>query len=197
MSDDQTLGVYADQTEKYADMMNREARKDIVVGPFIAACAPGGRVLDLGCGTGHFSEILAAAGLQVDAWDAVPEMVAFANTRPCVNAKVARFDDLTAVDHYDGVWAYFSLLHAPRDAFPRHLAAIAQALKPGGICVLAVKRGTGGGRDALGRHYEYYEQQELDAALIAVGLTPVRHWTGIAPGLAGHPDGWIAILARG
>lgn len=197
MSDEETLGVYAEQTEKYVAMVEKEAARDPVIGAFIAACPPGGAVLDLGCGPGHYAQIVAAAGLIPTAWDAVPEMVEHANARAGVTAHVARFDDLTTTDAYDGIWAYFSLLHAPRDAFPRHITAIARALKPGGVFVLALKRGTGGGRDKLGRHYEYYEQPELDAHLTAAGLTPTQHWTGVAPGLAGHPDGWIAILARG
>ena len=60
-----------------------------------------------------------------------------------------------------------------------------------------MKSGTGGERDKLGRHYEYYEQPELEDHLRAVGLTPTKQWTGVAAGLAGHPDGWIAILAHG
>ena len=197
MSDATTLGVYASQTEDYAAMMDREARNDTVIGPFIAACKPGGRVLDLGAGPGHFAQRMAEAGLVAEAWDAVPEMVERAAARPGVSARLARFEDLAESDAYDGIWAYFSLLHAPRAAFPGHVAAIARALKPGGVFVLALKRGTGGGRDRLGRHYEYYEQPELETLLRANGLAPAQVWTGIAPGLAGHPDGWIAILARG
>ena len=197
MSDDETLGVYAEQTKKYVDLVTKEAARDPVIHEFIAACPAGAVVLDLGCGPGHYAQMMAAAGLKTHAWDAVPEMVAHAKARPGVSAKLARFDDLNETNRFDGIWAYFSLLHAPRDAFPRHLAAIAKALKPGGAFVLALKRGTGGGRDTLGRHYEYYEQPELDEHLKAVGLTPAKHWSGVAPGLAGHPDGWIAILAHG
>ena len=197
MSDDETLGVYAEQTEKYVAMMEKEASRDKVIDEFIAACPKGGTVLDLGCGPGHYAQTMADAGLKTSAWDAVPEMVAHADARDGVTARVARFDDLTETDAFDGIWAYFSLLHAPRDAFPRHLKAIARALKPGGIFVIAVKSGTGGARDKLGRHYEYYEQPELEDHLRAVGLTPTKQWTGVAAGLAGHPDGWIAILAHG
>ena len=196
MSDTETLGVYATQTDKYVDMVEREATRDPVIAEFLAACPKDGHVLDLGCGPGHYAEMMARAGLTVDAWDAVPEMVAHAAARPGVTARVARFEDLTSVDTYDGIWAYFSLLHAPRADFPKHLEAIACALKPGGVLELAVKRGSGGERDQLGRHYEYYEQPELDAHLHAVGLTPVRHKTGFATSLAGHPDGWIAIQAH-
>ena len=75
MSDEETLGVYAEQTEKYVAMVEKEAARDPVIGAFIAACPSGGAVLDLGCGPGHYAQIMAAAGLIPTAWDAVPEMV--------------------------------------------------------------------------------------------------------------------------
>lgn len=197
MSDAKTLDIYARQRDAYVAMMDKEVQRDPVIAPFIAACRPGGRVLDLGCGPGHFARRMAEAGLETHAWDAVPEMVEYAATHPGVTARQARFEDLTVEDHYDGIWAYFSLLHAPRPDFPRHLAAIARALKSGGVFVLAVKRGSGGGRDDLGRHYEYYEQPELEAQLRAASLRPEEHWTGVSTGLSGHPADWIAILSRG
>lgn len=197
MSDPETLGVYADQTEKYVAMMDKQSAGDPVIAAFIAACPAQARVLDLGCGPGHYAAIMAKAGMDAHAWDAVPEMIDYAKKHAGVTAQVARFDHLTEQDHFDGIWAYFSLLHAPRADLPGHLTAIARALQPGGVFVMAVKRGSGGGRDKLGRHYEYYEQPELEDHLRAAGFTPSAHWTGVAPGLAGHPDGWIAILSHG
>ena len=196
MTDRKTLAVYAAQRDAYVAMMEREAPNDVCLAPFLEAVAEGGRVLDLGCGPGHFAARMAKAGMRVEAWDAVPEMVEHAARLPGVSARVARFDDLVARDRYDGVWAYFSLLHAPRAAFPGHVAAIGRALRRGGVALLGLKRGEGGGRDRLGRYYEYYERPEIDAALEAAGLSPARHWTGGAPGLAGHPDGWIAVMAH-
>lgn len=196
MSDAQTLSVYASQTDAYRDMMHREAARDEVIGPFIAALPAKARVLDLGCGPGTFAHMMADTGLRVDAWDAVPEMVAYAGGHHGVTARQALFSELDAEALYDGIWAYFSLLHAPRDALPDHLRAIRRALVPGGLALIAVKRGNGGGRDSLGRHYEYYERPELEGYLRDAGLSPQRHWTGVAPGLSGHPAGWVAILSH-
>ena len=63
MSDDETLGVYAEQTEKYVAMMEKEASRDKVIDEFIAACPKGGTVLDLGCGPGHYAQTMAEACL--------------------------------------------------------------------------------------------------------------------------------------
>ncbi len=196
MSDARTLAVYDRQSGDYAAMMEREAAADPMIDRFIAACPAAARVLDLGCGPGHYAARMARAGLRVDAIDAVPAMVARAAALSGVTARLGRFEDVTATDLYDGVWAYFSLLHAPRTEMPGHLRRIATALRPGGILFLGMKRGAGHGRDRLDRYYEYYQREDLEILLSDAGLTPEDHWTGHAAGLAGHPEGWIVIRAH-
>lgn len=196
MSDARTLAVYAERGDDYAAMMDREAARDPMIGRFIAGCPPGGRVLDLGCGTGHYARLMAQAGLAVEALDAVPEMVERAARLPGVAARLGVFADLDAIAEYDGIWCYFSLLHAPRSEFPAHLRRIATALRPGGLLYLGMKRGRGGGRDRLGRYYEYYERDDLEAHLIQAGLTPSGCWFGTGEGLAASPEGWVVIAAH-
>ncbi len=196
MSDARTLAVYAERGDDYAAMMDKEAARDSMIARFIAACPPGGRVLDLGCGTGHYARRMAEAGLVVEARDAVPEMVERAGRLPGVTARLERFDELAEVQTYDGIWCYFSLLHAARAEFPGHLRRISTALRKGGVMFLGMKRGSGGGRDRLDRYYEYYERDELESHLKAAGLSPTDHWFGQAEGLAAHPEGWVVISAH-
>ncbi|MBK0326384.1 class I SAM-dependent methyltransferase [Rhodobacteraceae bacterium F11138] len=196
MSDPRTLAVYDSRSSDYARMMEREAETDPMIARFIAACPAGGRVLDLGCGPGHYARRMAQAGLRTDALDASAAMVDMALRQPNVSARQGRFEDLNARGVYDGIWAYFSLLHAPRSVLPDHLAGIAAALKPGGVLFMGMKRGSGSKRDSLDRYYEYYQREELETRLTDAKLTPVAHWTGKAAGLAGHPEGWIVIHAH-
>ncbi len=197
MSDDRTLGLYNRQSAEYAAKVEDEAARDPMIERFIAACPKGGRVLDLGCGPGHFAERMATAGLRVEATDAARAMVDLAARRPGVSARLARFEDLDAQDAYDGIWAYFSLLHAPRADLPGHLGRIARALKPGGILFLGMKHGQDSKRDRLDRYYEYYEDEELTRHLSAAGLRPADTWRGTAEGMAGDPEDWIVIAAHG
>jgi hypothetical protein len=122
-------------------------------------------------------------------------MVALARRHPGVTARRASFDDIDAVARYDGIWASFSLLHAPRADLPRHLAALVRALKPGGRFHIAVKTGNGEKRDRLGRFYTYYTDAELSGLLEAAGLTITARRTGSGKGLDGAVAPWIAITA--
>ncbi|QFT57835.1 Cypemycin methyltransferase [Sulfitobacter sp. THAF37] len=197
MSDPQTLAVYDAQADDYEAMMRAEAEGSRHVREFIAALPEGAHVLDLGCGPGNYARILAEAGLKVWAIDASAEMVRRTGLISGVTARHGTFEDVTGQDTFDGIWASFSLLHASRTAFPGHLDRLHAALKPGGPLFLGMKTGTGGGRDDLGRHYEYYSLEELESLLRGAGFTPRRNWTGYGKGLAGQYTGWVVIHADG
>ena len=131
MSDPETIKVYATQADKYAAITDDDKANDAILSSFMATLPAAGRVLDLGCGPGTSSGILAKAGFQVTATDAVPEMIALASKHAGVDAYCATFEDIEGTDIYDGIWANFSLLHAAKVDMPRHLAALVKV--PGEI----------------------------------------------------------------
>lgn len=195
MIDDETIAAYNTQVEAYAELTGSGA-PDPLLETFAANVRPGGHILDLGCGPGSEAAQLRSRGFSIDAVDASPEMVRLANQTHGIGARVASFDDMDEADAYDGVWANFSLLHAPAEAFPRHLAALYRALKPRGCLHIAMKLGAGSARDSLGRHYSYYSQSELSELLTLAGFTVEDACTGKALGLAGDVEPWIALRAR-
>ncbi|MCX7558642.1 methyltransferase domain-containing protein [Sulfitobacter sp. F26204] len=197
MSDPETIAVYDAQADDYERMMRVEAEEQTIWQAFVAAFPEGGAVLDLGCGPGNYARLFAQAGLKVTALDASAEMARRAAQIKGVTARHGVFDHVAEVDAYDGIWASFSLLHAPRADLPRHLSALRRALKPGGRFFIGMKTGTGGGRDDLGRFYEYYSNEELEALLRTAGFAPQRNWTGYGKGLAGQYSGWVVIDAHG
>jgi SAM-dependent methyltransferase len=196
VSDPETLQVYAARAQEYAELTDDFNASDPGLDAFIAAVVPAGRVLDLGCGPGASAARMAKAGLRVDAFDPVAEMVALASRHPGVTVRQAGFDDLDDTGIYDGIWANFSLLHAPRADMPRHLAGIRRALRPGGRFHIALKTGTGEGRDALGRHYTYYMEDELRGLLAETGFTVTGKYEGCDKGLSGKAEPWIALAAH-
>ena len=197
MSDAETLKVYAEKAQDYADLVAGPDEADPILTAFIAALPAGGTALDLGCGPGASAAAMARAGLNAVAFDPVPEMVTMAGKHPGVTAQLGSFDDLTGSSIYDGIWANFSLLHAPRADMPRHLAAISDALKPGGRFHIALKSGVGSKRDALGRLYTYYTDAELTGLLGEAGLTVIARQSGRDKGLDGAEADWISLAAHG
>ena len=193
--DKKTLTVYNENASDYAAKVDHNSKAGSHLVKFIAAIPTGGRVLDLGCGPGGSAHLMMQVGLDVDAIDASPEMVRFAKHKG-VNARVATFDDMNAANDYDGVWANFSLLHAPREKLAGHFTAIARALRVGGHLHVGMKAGTGNKRDRLERLYTFVEKAELVYFLQNAGFDVMTTKMGSDVGLAGTNDPWIIILAR-
>lgn len=193
--DPRTLAVYDSSAEEYSDL-EESRRATARADAFIAAMPPGGQVLDLGCGPGKWAARMAAAGLSVDALDASTGMAEVARARFGIEVRIGSFAEVSGENVYDGIWAHFSLLHAPRAALPGILSALARALRPGGLFVIGMKLGTGEGRDGRDRLYTYYSEAELDALLTEAGFSIVERQTGEGIGFDGRPHPMTVISAR-
>ena len=195
MADGETLRVYDGQASAYVKLTKSDASSK-PLSTFMNALPKGAHVLDFGCGPGHHAATMQSAGFHVDAWDGSAEMVATAMSLNGVQALQAEFSELDAAAEYDGIWASFSLLHATKADFAKHLSACHRALKPGGQLYIGMKIGTGEHRDKIGRYYSYYSQQELNDYLTSAGFTPVDNHSGSAKGLAGDHEPYVGIFAR-
>ncbi|UYV15091.1 class I SAM-dependent methyltransferase [Porphyrobacter sp. ULC335] len=165
--------------------------------PFLDQLPVGGRVLELGCGGGQDAARIAARGFAVDATDATPAMVAKANERWGVGARVMAFEELDAEAAYDGVWAHASLLHCPRAALPDVLARIHRALRPGGWHFASYKLGDQEARDTLGRFYNFPAADWLAAQYSAIPgweIVDTRHY--MAGGFDNVERDWIDLIVR-
>ncbi|MDV7143771.1 class I SAM-dependent methyltransferase [Tropicimonas sp. TH_r6] len=195
MADRKTISLYDGQAEDYAKMIDsgwpypRLER-------FIDSLPEGGHALDLGCGPGNWAARMVERGLEVDALDASKGMAAVARERYRLDVRVAGFDAVEGEAIYDGIWAHYSLLHAPRAAMPGHLAALSRALRPGGHFLIAMKLGTGEARDRRNRFYTYYEEDELAGLVEAVGLMIFDREYGAEIGFDGSPHDFIILHAR-
>ncbi len=195
MPDKTTIDTYDARAEDYAAMLSKGA-PDRQLLEFMDSVAPGGAVLDLGAGPGRAAGVMAARGFVVEAWDMSAEMLRLAARQPGVTTRLAGFDDLDTVAAYDGIWANFSLLHARREEFARHLSAVRRALRPGGAFHIGMKLGAGSGRDKIGRFYTYYDQADLTDRLGRAGFKIATVALGEDAGLSGEISPWITVLSH-
>ncbi|MGR3713251.1 MAG: class I SAM-dependent methyltransferase [Shimia sp.] len=200
MSDKETMQVYAGAAATYAEKFARIDDIDVDqfsdLTAFFDLLPDGGLVLDLGCGPGQWAAKIRTAGYRVEAMDASPEMADLAKEAFDLDVTVGTFDTLEAVARFDGIWANFSLLHAPKAELPRHLERIKTALKPSGAFHLGMKLGDGEARDHLGRFYSYYSEADLVGLLETAGFTVSRTRTGSSVGLAGSNDTFVILTAH-
>jgi ubiquinone/menaquinone biosynthesis C-methylase UbiE len=107
----------------------------------VAAVAPGGRVLDAGCGAGEpVTPALLGAGLEVVGVDCAAAQLALA-ARLAGPLTLAQ-GDLAALPladaSVDGVVSYYAVIHVPRDDHPRVFDEVRRVLRPGGTAVLCL-----------------------------------------------------------
>ena len=193
MGDRETLDYYDRAAADYAARLSgATARPELA--RFIARIAPGGRVLDLGCGPGTASAAMAAAGLRPDPVDASAGMVAHARARHALPARQGTFDEDHGEETYDGVWASYSLLHAPRAALPGLIGGLVRALRTGGTLYLGMKLGTGARRDRLGRLYTYVTEDEMRGWL--GGVRVIEAVAGSSAGMTGETEPCLDLMAE-
>lgn len=195
MKDDETLRFYAQQAQVYANRgrVAPSARLEA----FLAGLPAGGDVLELGTGGGQDALTMIERGFAVSPTDGSPELAKEAEKRLGRPVAIMLFEELEAVDAYDGVWASASLLHAPREALTGILARVHRALRPGGLFMASFKGGKAEGRDTFGRFYSY-----LDEATLRRHYEEAGNWMPLVidvesgSGYDRQPSEWLWVTAR-
>jgi trans-aconitate 2-methyltransferase len=97
----------------------------------LLAPRPGERILDLGCGTGHLTAKIAAAGATVHGIDASPAMIEQARqSYPHLHFELADARTFSAAERFDAVFSN-AVLHWVKEQV-QVIAAVCGALRPGG-----------------------------------------------------------------
>lgn len=144
--------------------------------PFVAHLKPGARILDAGCGSGRDAKAFSEMGYEVEAFDASAELVELARQHTGLPVKQMRFEDITEVERYDGIWCCASLLHVPLAELPGVMAQLAKALKPGGVWYLSFKYGSGE-REKDGRRFTDMDEVGLGEMIVGLsGIELVECW---------------------
>ncbi|MDF1846306.1 MAG: class I SAM-dependent methyltransferase [Parvibaculaceae bacterium] len=165
---------------------------------FLDQLTVGAHILELGCGAGRDSEAMIAAGFHVDPTDGVPEIAAIAARRLQRDVGVMRFDELSASNEYDAVWANATLHHVPRNQLPSVIQSIFLALKPGGLHFANYKRGSADSRDAKDRHYSHLTLESLRELYSSAAdweiVSSLKYEGG--EGCEGSNSPWVSITVR-
>jgi trans-aconitate methyltransferase len=171
---------------------------------------PGERVLDLGCGDGVLSTLLAAAGCDVVGADASVEFVAAARERG-IDARLVDGQAMAFGEEFDAVFSNAALHWMKRDP-DAVLRGVARALKPGGRFV-AEMGAAGNVATIRAAIYDVLSRRGIDAfaadpwyfptaddyrqRLEAAGLTVLRIERFARPTpLPGDVAGWLRTFAQ-
>jgi SAM-dependent methyltransferase len=160
-----TRRAYDLAARKYHDLfhneMNEKAYDRILLDSFIARLPSGALVCDAGCGpSAHIGRYMADKGLAVIGVDISGRCVDMAAAfNPGMRLLREDMLDLSfAAGTFDGVVAYYSIIHTPKTAVGRFFHEFRRVLKPDGSLLVAVKAGSDEGtvQGILGIQAEIY-----------------------------------------
>jgi SAM-dependent methyltransferase len=195
-SNTSTLTGYEGCADEYAETTapKPEADDQPALVELLKALEAGSRLLEIGSGPGWDADWLEERGLAVRRTDGADSFVQFQASR-------GRHAERLDVIHdplggpYDGIVALHVLQHVEREMLPSVFAGIAEAIRDGGVFLLALREGEGESAEIGSKGNEYYVALWPRAQIIAVlaGLGLDLLWSHSFDGRDGR---WMSALFR-
>lgn len=161
--------VAEDYATQFSDELDRKPFDRERLSAFAARCAPGGPVLEVGCGPGHVGRFVAALGPRVTGLDLSERAVRIARRRnPHLTFMVG---DMRALPLRDGacgaLLAFYALIYFDAPATAAILREYRRVLRVGAPLLLAVHGGDGSER------FTQYQGRPIDLTLHYHRLEPL------------------------
>jgi SAM-dependent methyltransferase len=142
----------------------------------LAEQLPGRRILNLGSGSGRDAVLLRDCGLEVVCVDASKAMIEI-TTNLGFESHLADFSYIDfSQSSFDGVWAYTSLIHIPKEVARRVIIATQRLLKSDGVFTIGVIEGDTAGMierktmPGMVRYFKNYSSKELRELIEPLGF---------------------------
>jgi ubiquinone/menaquinone biosynthesis C-methylase UbiE len=197
MTIDRVSAAYSARVEEYIEVVGRIEHAAEQDRDFLIAWARGigGRIIDVGCGPGQWTDFLRREGIDIEGVDPTAAFIADAARRyPRARYRVGRAERLGVRDEsLGGVLAWFSLIHMPPETIDEPLAEFARCIAPGGGLLIGFFDGSAGEPfdHAVTTAYTW-SAEALAERLEHAGFTVTEARTRVDPGV--RPQG--VIVAR-
>lgn len=141
---------------------------------FISKIRRGGRILDLGCGSGRDSKAFLSQGFDVVSVDGSEKMAKLASEYIERTVICSTFQDYQPEEKFDGIWACASLLHLSKEDIISVMQKITDVLNPGGIFYVSFKYGDFSG-ERNGRFFTDLNESSFGALIANIPELKIQH----------------------
>ena len=155
-----TLDYYNKNSEEYfnstlnVDMTNTYKA-------FLKLVPKGGKILDLGCGSGRDSMNFMKLGYEVTAVDGSKELAKKASVLLGKEVIVSTFEELELKEKFHGIWACASLLHIKREDLKTVLNNLYNNLDDNGVFYMSFKYGEKEYVDDKNRYFNCFTDESI------------------------------------
>ena len=162
---------------------------------FLGHLAPGGKLLDLGCGSGRDSAYFASLGFAVTAVDGSEALCKRVKAHYGIDAQCIRFEALDFAEEFDAIWACASLLHVAKSEIDFVMEKMKRALKDRGIMYVSFKYGENE-REKDGRFFSDYTEESLIQLLERHGFTIEEIFVSCDVRKEREGERWVNAMVR-
>ena len=145
MSIERARNAYALRAQEYIDRFGLIDAAADADREFVLAWANGvqGRIIDVGCGPGHWTNYLHGANVDIEGIDPVPEFIDHARRQyPELRFRTGSAGDLEVDDGtLGGILSWYSLIHTEPDQINGMLTEFARCLHPTGSILIGFFEG--------------------------------------------------------
>lgn len=155
-----TLDYYNKNSEEYfnstlnVDMTNTYKE-------FLKLVPKGGKILDLGCGSGRDSMNFMKLGYEVIAVDGAKKLAKRASVLLGKEVIVSTFEELELKEKFHGIWACASLLHIKREDLKTVLNNLYNNLEDNGVFYMSFKYGEKEYVDDKNRYFNCFTDESI------------------------------------
>lgn len=155
-----TLDYYNKNSEEYfnstlnVDMANTYKE-------FLKLVPEGGKILDLGCGSGRDSMNFMKLGYEVTAVDGSKELAKKASALLGKEVIASTFEELELKEKFRGIWACASLLHIKREDLKTVLNNLYNNLEDNGVFYMSFKYGEKEYVDDKNRYFNCFTDESI------------------------------------
>lgn len=155
-----TLDYYNKNSEEYfnstlnVDMTNTYKE-------FLKLVPKGGKILDLGCGSGRDSMNFMKLGYEVTAVDGSKELAKKASLLLGKEVIVSTFEELELKEKFHGIWACASLLHIKKEDLKIVLNNLYNNLEDNGVFYMSFKYGEKEYVDDKNRYFNCFTDESI------------------------------------
>jgi len=128
---------------------------------FLKYIPQGGRIMDLGCGSGRDVKWFCDHGYEAYGLDASEELAKRATNTFGITVSTGLVEDWIADEPFDGIWCCATLMHLDDRALEQFFKNLKCNLKAGGVVFLSVKSGITTGLDEQGRYFRDFTEGDV------------------------------------